>query len=183
MEEEFNIEAKQSANREDQKPVTPDYGAGPSNVPYYIPTPAYAPHPMYAQPDYRHCGMMYGYQNNYPQTWNNQSFHMQSDNKSAVHQRYMYDLCKRYKYHFIQCEGMDGQMYDGIIDGVSDEDVYLLMPVGDMDRENQGDRPRQFDYGYNYGYGGYGYPRRFRRFRRRRFPFFSLRRLFFPYFY
>ncbi|MFA1819548.1 hypothetical protein ACDX78_04965 [Virgibacillus oceani] len=180
MEEKFNNEAKQSAVKGEQEPITTAYSAGPSHVPSYIPAPAYAPYPMYVQPDYRQYGM--GYQNNYPQTWDDHS-HMQSDYNNSEHQRYMYDLCKRYKYHLIQCEGTDGQMYDGIIDSVSDDSVYLLVPAGDTERDNQDDMTRQFDYGYNYGYGGYGYPRRFRRFSRRRFPFFFLRRLFFPYFY
>ncbi|WP_280769192.1 hypothetical protein [Salipaludibacillus daqingensis] len=56
------------------------------------------------------------------------------------------------------------------------------------------DSPQHFGYGYpgygypgfgpgpGYGYG-YGIPRRFRRFRRRRYPFFGIRRLFFPFFF
>jgi len=180
MEEEFNTEEKKSAIKGDQKSETLSYGAEPSNAPYDIPATSY---PVYSQPDYRQYDMEYGYQNSYPQTWDYQSSHMQSVNNSSWHQRCMYDLCQRYKYHLILCEGTDGQMYDGIIDSVSDDGVYLLMPVGDMDEEYQGYMTRQFDYGYNYGYGGYGYPRRFRRFRRIGFPFFSLRRLFYPYFY
>ncbi|WP_255259822.1 hypothetical protein [Lentibacillus sp. CBA3610] len=183
MEEEFNIEEKQSANKGSQNNVTPDSGAERSNMSYDIPVPAYAPYPMYAQPDHRQYGMVYNYQNSYPQTQDYQSSHMPSDDKNMGHQHHMYDMCKRYKYHLIQCEGTDDQMYDGIIDDVADDAVYLLVPVGDMDSDYLGDMTRQFGYGYNYGYGGYGYPRRFRRFRRRRFPFFFLRRLFFPYFY
>lgn len=43
-------------------------------------------------------------------------------------------------------------------------------------------------YGSGYGHGGYGgsydhYPRRFRRFRRRRYPFTNIFRLFTPFFF
>ncbi|AXF57982.1 hypothetical protein DT065_12535 [Salicibibacter kimchii] len=99
----------------------------------------------------------------------------------TAHKHHMYDLCQRYHYHLVQCEGTDGQVYDGIIDSVDDEGVYLLIPVGDMEREDQDDMNRQFGYGYP-GFG-FGYPGRFRRFRRRHFPFFFLRRLLFPFFY
>lgn len=99
----------------------------------------------------------------------------------------MKDFCKRYHHHYIQIEGTDGNVYDGIIDGSDKDNMYVLVPSGEMDDDDN--MNRQF-YPYG-GYGGYDYdydyhrrfPRRFRRFRRHRFPFFFIRRLFFPFFY
>ncbi|SEB13515.1 hypothetical protein SAMN05421743_11910 [Thalassobacillus cyri] len=102
------------------------------------------------------------------------------------------EMCQTNHYYFVQIQLSDGSLVDGIIDGTDEDHVYMLVPVGDeMGEADQ----RQFGYsgyggfggyggygGYPFG-GGYGYPRRFRRFRRRRFPFFHVRRLFFPFFY
>lgn len=100
-------------------------------------------------------------------------------------QQSMEELCKRYLLHLVQMEGTDGNMYEGIIEDVDDEGIDMLIPDGEMDRDDENGMYRQF-YG-TYGYGpfgyGFGYPRRFRRFRRRRFPIYFFRRLFFPYFY
>ncbi|WP_374724140.1 hypothetical protein [Calidifontibacillus erzurumensis] len=122
------------------------------------------------------------------------------------HQHDWKDFCRRYMHHLVQMQTTDGQMLEGIIDGSDDENVYMLVPDGDgMDRgvyydetveeeENQ-----DLDLSYRYGggwqgwyggnpwYGGYPwfgyYPRRFRRFRRRRFPFFSIGGFYFPFFF
>ncbi len=103
-----------------------------------------------------------------------------------THKKQMYELCNKFHLYFVQIQAIDGQMYDGIIEDVDDDSVTLLMPYGDMDREVGTERQYGFGYsgygGYG-GYGGFGFPRRFRRFRRFRFPFFRLRRLFFPYYY
>ncbi|WP_200411274.1 hypothetical protein [Virgibacillus salexigens] len=93
------------------------------------------------------------------------------------HKKQMYETCKNYYLYFVQIQTMDGQTYEGIIEDVDKDSVTLLMPYGDMEREEEIERQ------YGFGYGGFGYPRRFRRFRRFRFPFFGLSRLFFPYFY
>jgi hypothetical protein len=88
------------------------------------------------------------------------------------------DLCKKYHLHLVRLEGTDGNIYEGIIEDVNEDSVDMLIPVGDVE-----DDP---DYGMRQYFGqmGYGgYPRRFRRFRRRRFPFFIFRRLLFPHFY
>lgn len=115
----------------------------------------------------------------------------------AAHQQHMHDLCQQYNNHLVQLETTDGQVHDGIIDGIDQNGVEMLVPEGDMDN-NHHENERQFGFGYGgyagfdgyggalgYGYGGpgYGYPRRFRRFRRHRFPFFGIRRLLFPFFY
>ncbi|WP_411954243.1 hypothetical protein ACKXGF_13650 [Alkalibacillus sp. S2W] len=99
-------------------------------------------------------------------------------------------LCRQNQMHFVHLETQDGQLFDGIIDDVDGQSVTLIMPWGDMEQD-------RFDDGYGGGYGqgyggpgygqGYGgpgrYPRRFRRFRRYRFPFRFLNRIFFPFFY
>lgn len=90
------------------------------------------------------------------------------------HQQSMHDFCKRYHHHLVQFETTDGHMYEGIIDNVDHNGVDMLIPVGEMERGDQVEDERQFGFGS-------GIPRRFRRFRRHRFPFFILRRLFFPF--
>ncbi|MDT8861069.1 hypothetical protein N0O92_12570 [Alkalihalobacillus sp. MEB130] len=110
-----------------------------------------------------------------------QGTHAQMD---PAYQQQIHDLCQRYHHHLMQFETTDGQMHDGIIDGIDRNGVNMLVPVGDtegqdMDQRYFGGSP----YGGYGGYGGYGFPRRFRRFRRRHFPFFTLRHFFFPYFY
>lgn len=99
------------------------------------------------------------------------------------HKQQMQDFCKRYHHYFAQIETTDGNIYDGIIDGSDDESVYLLVPSGDSERDDENNR--QYPFGgppFDYGFPP-RFPRRFRRFRRQRFPFFFLRRLFFPYFF
>lgn len=110
---------------------------------------------------------------------------MEAEQRGPWH-HHMRDMCKRYQHYLVVLEGNDGSMIEGIIDGWDDDHVYLLVPIGDQDDGYD----RQFGlygypYGYPYGFYGppYGYPRRFRRFRRHFFPFFGLRRLFFPIFY
>ena len=108
----------------------------------------------------------------------------------------IHDLCRRYQLFLMQFETNDGQMFDGIIDNVDDDGVDVLVPVGDYnddndDYNNDNNWNRQFFPGYGgygfppYGYSpyGFGYPRRFRRFRRRRYPFHVFRRIFFPFFF
>ncbi|WP_245680513.1 hypothetical protein [Bacillus marinisedimentorum] len=106
----------------------------------------------------------------------------------------MHDFCSTYKDHYVQMETSEGQQAEGIIYKVDRQHVYLMVPVGDMGDD------REAGYGYGLGgygfpgygfpgygfpgYGfGYGYPRRFRRFRRYRYPFFGIRRFFFPFFF
>ncbi|ARK30475.1 hypothetical protein [Halalkalibacter krulwichiae] len=101
----------------------------------------------------------------------------------SMHQQQMYDLCQQYLHHLVQFQTTDGQMVDGIIDGIDREGVSVLVPAG----EDQGTHT-DFRYGGYGPYGGYpgygyGYPRRFRRFRRQHFPYFLLASLLFPYFY
>lgn len=107
---------------------------------------------------------------------NNKEMNMQSREHTS-HSKQMYETCKKFHLYFVQIQTTEGQLYDGIIEDVDNEGVAMLVPSGDIE-QGEG-MERQFGYGY----GGYGFPRRFRRFRRVRFPFFQLHRLFFPYYY
>ncbi|PKR77541.1 hypothetical protein CEY16_11205 [Halalkalibacillus sediminis] len=104
----------------------------------------------------------------------------------------MYDMCKNNKLHMVTLETNDGKYVEGIVDEYDKEGVTLIMPSGDMENQERvwfggGFGGPGYGPGFGPGYGagfGYGrYPRRFRRFRRQRFPFFGLRRFFFPFFY
>lgn len=109
----------------------------------------------------------------------------------------MLELCKQYHYHLMHFETTDGHLIEGIIENMDEEQVHLLVPSGEMEVQEArqfasyggaGGYAQPFGYGPSYGgvpYGGYpyGYPRRFRRFRRYRLPYYLLGRLFFPYFY
>ncbi|MBO8155589.1 MAG: hypothetical protein H0Z32_03920 [Bacillaceae bacterium] len=109
------------------------------------------------------------------------------------YKKHMQDQCKNYMLQYVVIEMNDGSSYDGIVEDMDDDHVIILIPEGDQDwghhRETeQNEEERQFGYGgfpgYGGGYGyGYGVPWRFRRFRRYRFPFFGVRRFFFPFFY
>ncbi|MFC2949876.1 hypothetical protein [Virgibacillus sediminis] len=191
-----------------------------STVPQYNAAHYYTPYPVYLDPFYRNCGChgkqkvspaninQQYYDNMNPSHYNpshyNPSHHNPSHHNPSHyhqqmyqemnpgHQQQLYDFCRRYQHHLVRGEGTDGRTYDGIIESMDNENVYMLMPDGDNDWDDYDDMDRQFygypeyDYGYpgyDYGFPSYGYPRRFRRFRRRRFPFFFFRRFFFPPFY
>jgi hypothetical protein len=119
-------------------------------------------------------------------------YHMDpySQQHQGMSKQDLYQMCEKYMNYYAQLEKEDGTVVEGIVDRVDKDHVDMLVPVGDQEWDEQYDR--QYGYGgyggyggYPYGYGGYGYgiPRRFRRFRRIRYPFFILRRLFFPYYY
>ncbi|MEF3302965.1 hypothetical protein [Paenibacillus sp. GYB003] len=84
--------------------------------------------------------------------------------------------CHKYMNYHVIAHGNDGSQFEGIIDGMDEEGVTMLVPE-DVDGEE-----REFDPRQPFGYGR----RRFRRFRRRRFPFFFFAFPFFrpyPYYY
>ncbi|MEC1259844.1 small nuclear ribonucleoprotein [Bacillus swezeyi] len=87
------------------------------------------------------------------------------------HQRSLHDLCRKYMHFHIVLKMKDGRSVHGILEEASREEASVLVPEDVMEE-------RQFYY------SGYGYPRRrFRRFRRRTFPFIFITALYpFPYY-
>lgn len=132
-----------------------------------------------------------------------QGMPVQGHQQNEQHVKDMHNMCSQYHLYFIQIQMMDGSMHEGIIEEFDQEGVNLLMPEdddGQIPYEGQQAPQGHFGYGYGgsyggypgygggygggYGYGpGYGVPRRFRRFRRRRFPFFGIRSLLLPFFF
>ncbi len=92
----------------------------------------------------------------------------------------MRDECKRSMYYHIILTMTDGSMFDGIIENVDTDNVTMLVGEDTMEKENENEVTQQTQY------GGYHRPRRrFRRFRRRRFPLNLIAELFhvpYPYF-
>ena len=78
----------------------------------------------------------------------------------------LHEDCRKYMYCHVMLVMRDGTMMDGIIENVDPENVTML--VGEDVMEEDDGQHRQFG----------GRRRRFRRFRRRRFPFRDLARLF-----
>ncbi|MFD1776354.1 hypothetical protein [Paenibacillus rhizophilus] len=86
-------------------------------------------------------------------------------------------LSQRYMSYHVIAHTKDGAQFDGIIEGMDENGVTMLVPeeVDGEERENDNTN-RQLGYGQ----------RRFRRFRRRQFPFFYFAFPFFapyPYYY
>ncbi|KGX88186.1 hypothetical protein [Pontibacillus litoralis] len=138
---------------------------------------------MYQQPNQMHLSYGNSMPENGQTSMSMNGYHVNphQDNKQQWK-----DYCHQHMYYMVIIEMNDGKQYEGIIEDMDDNHVYMLMPAGDEEEEMEGSQNRQFGYGYGYGPGwgyGYGYPRRFRRFRRYRFPFFGIRSFFFPYFY
>lgn len=72
------------------------------------------------------------------------------------HKNHMKLLCEQYMHQPVQVQTNDHQVYHGIIEGVDDENVYLLIPNGmGMTR---GDGTRQFGYNYYNPYYNYYNP-------------------------
>ncbi|WP_231495853.1 hypothetical protein [Paucisalibacillus sp. EB02] len=95
--------------------------------------------------------------------------------------------CKQYMNFHVIAQMNDGSQFDGIIEGMDENGVTMLIPE-DIDPQQMGEirdtRQFGFDYGYD-DYDDYGRPRRrrFRRYRRQQFPFGLLTRLFlYPYY-
>ncbi|UTR15301.1 hypothetical protein MM221_01510 [Salipaludibacillus sp. LMS25] len=125
-------------------------------------------------------------QNNQEQT---QGYKEEESRHSHPHEQDMKEMCHHYHLFFVQIQMMDGSLHEGIIEDADNEGVTLLMP---FEQDPHHDASRQFGTGvggfgtfspYGFGYGpGYGVPWRFRRFRRRRFPFYGIGGFYFPFF-
>jgi hypothetical protein len=93
----------------------------------------------------------------------------------------IHGLCQRYMNYHVVAQMNDGTQFDGILDGMDEGGVTILVAEDVMDDGEM--RLFGYDSDYDdYDYDDYGRPRRrrFRRFRRRRFPI-NLFRFLFPY--
>lgn len=93
-----------------------------------------------------------------------QPWYPQSNGYNQEHQ--MKSMCKQYQDYYVVGQMNDGSQVEGIVEDMDDDSVTMLVP--EMIEEDELMNNRLF--GGNGVYGGYG-RRRFRRFRRRRFPF------------
>lgn len=82
----------------------------------------------------------------------------------------MAEMCKKHMNKYVLVHTTDGLQYDGIVESIDDEYVYLAVPVGNTDLIPPQTRvfPGYYGYGgypygpgayggYSYGYPGYGY--------------------------
>lgn len=99
---------------------------------------------------------------------------------SVMNQNDIRKLCEDHMHRYVMVTTQDNQQYDGIVENVDDDNLYLAVPNTDMDMSEQMVPPGYggFGYGYDpsfsrgfypYGFSPYPYPffrprRRFRRF-------------------
>lgn len=101
-------------------------------------------------------------QNNgyYPNNWTQEPFNNRDDAMST---------CQRHMNFYVIGQMSDGTQVEGIIEDMDNEGVTMMVP--EEVEENEMDSNRQF-----------GYRRRYRRYRRRRFPYYAfVFPFFFPY--
>ena len=99
--------------------------------------------------------------------------------QQPVHQddlRNIEDVCRKYRNFYVVGQMSDGTQMEGILEDYDDEGITMMVPEDVDEAEVEGMR----EFGV---YGGFPYGRRrFRRFRRRRFPrFVFVFPFFFPY--
>ncbi|TLS50335.1 hypothetical protein FE782_20110 [Paenibacillus antri] len=95
-----------------------------------------------------------------------------------MHKHEAIEICKQHMHKYVLIHTTDGMQYDGIVESMDDEYVYLAVPVGSTELMPPQARalPGYYGYGpgygygypgyypgYGYGYPGYGYGGRFRR--------------------
>ncbi|WP_309123040.1 hypothetical protein [Paenibacillus sp.] len=95
-----------------------------------------------------------------------------------MHAHEAMEICKQHMHKYVLIHTTDGMQYDGIVESMDDEYVYLAVPVGTTELMPPQVRglPGYYGYGpgygygypgyypgYGYGYPGYGYGGRFRR--------------------
>lgn len=71
-----------------------------------------------------------------------------------MHKQEAVDVCKQHMNKYVLIHTADGMQYDGIVESLDDEYVYLAVPVGAA--ELVPPQARAWP-GYGYGYGGYPY--------------------------
>ncbi|MGO4887499.1 hypothetical protein ACJ2A9_07075 [Anaerobacillus sp. MEB173] len=71
----------------------------------------------------------------------------------------MHELCKNHLHRYVLVRTYDNHEYDGIIENVDNDNLYLAVPVGGMDRgENLDNEERFFGPGWYGGFPYYGSP-------------------------
>ncbi|HZG55854.1 hypothetical protein [Paenibacillus sp.] len=100
-----------------------------------------------------------------------------------MHKHEAIEICKQHIHKYVLIHTTDGMQYDGIVESLDDEYVYLAVPVGAAELAPPQARalPGYYGYGgypgyaygpgvagygypgYGYGYPAYGYGGRFRR--------------------
>lgn len=86
------------------------------------------------------------------------------------------DLCSKHMYRYVGIQTADGMIYDGLIEGVDEENVMMAVPAGEEEEMRSLGlgypyaRPPYYGPAYGYGipypYGYYPYPYPRRRFNR-----------------
>lgn len=84
-----------------------------------------------------------------------------TNNSNNMNTEALYNQCRNMMYYHAVARMRDGSEYDGVVQNVNPDSVDMLVGEDVIDRDD-GDQ-----YSDN---RQYGYPRRYRRFRQRRFP-------------
>lgn len=78
-----------------------------------------------------------------------------------MHLANMHHLCKQHLNRCVRAELADGQAFEGIVEHVDEENVYLIIEINiNVNRTDEADEEDYRGFGYGYGYPpyGYGYP-------------------------
>lgn len=82
-----------------------------------------------------------------------------------MHKNEAVEACKQHMNKYVLVHTKDGSQYDGIVESMDDEHVYLAVPVGSPEPMPAQMRALPVPYGYGafppgvgYGYPGWGYP-------------------------
>ncbi|MEB1807976.1 MAG: hypothetical protein LPK26_11920 [Bacillaceae bacterium] len=71
--------------------------------------------------------------------------------------QYMQSLCQQYMNQHVMVQTADQQTYQGIIEHVDNDHVYLAVPMDDMQQSGHG-YMRSDERQWGYPYAGFGYP-------------------------
>lgn len=75
-----------------------------------------------------------------------------------MHHKHMYDLCMNHMHRYVLVQTTDQQMFDGIVEHVDENNLYLAVPIGgEMEREEERGDERLIG-GAGFGFPGYGFP-------------------------